>query len=248
MAFSKSRLAKVYAICNINDEYDENSYIGSTTQRITTRMHTHKDYYKKGKDKKLYNYIREHGGWESFDYTILGVKIVNSQSEQFEYEQEWIDSWEPTLNERRAHITPEQTTIKNKAYREANKEYLKAKNKEYYEKNYDKIAKKNKKYHQENKEKIGAYHKDWAKENKAHLKEYKKKYYQANKAKSAAQWKERYAKDKEKIKAKQKIPWTCECGAVVQKVAKYRHLKTDKHKRLMEAKLHLQKHHYILFF
>lgn len=233
MSFSEPKLAKVYAICNINDEYDENTYIGSTTQRITTRMYTHKSYCVNGKDKKLYNYIRAHGGWKCFDYTILGVKIVNSQSEQLELEQEWIDSWEPTLNERRAHITPEQTAIKKKAYTEANKEHLKAKSKEYYKNNFEKIAKKKKQYQQENKEKLDAYHKEWAKENKAHLKEYKKKYYEANKAKTAAQWKKRYAKDKEKIRAKQKIPWTCECGTVVQKVAKYNHLKTAKHKRLM---------------
>jgi hypothetical protein len=84
-----------------------------------------------------------------------------------------------------------------KAYREKNKEklkaYHKAWNKAYYEKNKEKINARHKAYREKNKEQIKAYH-------KAHS----KAYYEKNKEKINAKSKAYREKNKEKLRAKSK--------------------------------------------
>jgi len=227
-----SRVVSVYEIFNNTDEYDENTYIGSTTN-IKYRMSRHKTACKKNTSYKVYNYIREHGGWDCFSYIILEVKIVNSQSEQFELEQSHIDSSEPTLNSIKSFATPEQKkqrkrewTIENKdkikqqqkEYNERNKEHMALKKKEYNERNKEHLALKKKEYAERNKDSIASYQRNWANENKANLKAYHKEYNKVN---------------KQKLNAKRNVKVVCECGLTVSKSYLSSHRKRSAHTKRM---------------
>ena len=91
---------------------------------------------------------------------------------------------------------------------------------EYYIENLDKIKPIRDKYYAENKEKIREQQKQYTIENKETKKEYDKEYREQN---------------KEKIKERKSILMTCECGCEIRKEGKANHLRTEKHKLLMEV-------------
>jgi len=71
--------------------------------------------------------------------------------------------------------------IKNKIYREKNKEKRKIYDKKYIEENKEKIKARQKEYSARTKDKIDARTKEWADRNAEKLKKYRAEYYQANK-------------------------------------------------------------------
>ena len=91
------------------DFEDGDFYVGSTKlKRLSTRIAEHRSHTRHKKTKcKIHNKIREMG-LHSFQYVLLGSKIINNYEEQRKYEQEWITRLKPTLNTNRAHVTPEQ--------------------------------------------------------------------------------------------------------------------------------------------
>jgi len=131
----------IYCIKEKEKGYDSPIYIGSTKD-FNMRKGTHKTICHKS-DIKLYQYIRENGGWDNFEMLEIGV-VEYEKNEQLKIEeQKWIDDLGATLNDIKAYITTEQ--------RENEKEKF---IKEYREKNIEKIYKVNKEYREKNKDDI----------------------------------------------------------------------------------------------
>ena len=111
---------------------------------------------------------------------------------------------------------------RQRRWREANPEQVKAMWKNYNEANKEKISKQSKEYREANKERIT---------------ERGKKYYEANKERIQESRKEYNAKyDRpQESKEKQKEKRTCECGAIVSKSNFSVHLKTNAHLKWKES-------------
>ena len=187
-------------------DYDD-CYIGSTID-FNNRKRQHKtncnNKNSKNYNLKVYKFIREHNGFDSWEFEVL---------EQNEYENKYL------LRDREANFVKIlksnlNSVIPNRTYqewREDNKEYLKKKNKEYRENNkeYDK------RYYENNKEHKKEYGIKYYENNKEHKKEYDKNYYENN---------------KDKIKEYKKEKVLCEvCNCSVRRGDLSTHKKTKKH-------------------
>ena len=184
----------------------EEFYIGSTKEKLCKRMSNHRNNCKRGKQFKLYNFMREKGT-NTFQYVLISTHNVCSKDEQRQAEQKVIDELKPTLNTFRAFCSEEQKKERklqyNKEYKKANKEEIKQYNKEYQ-----------KQYHKENLQQI---------------KQRKKEYYVANKERIAQREKEYRIENRERILQRKKEKIQCDCGTVLRKGNILRHLQSGKH-------------------
>ena len=101
----------------------------------------------------------------------------------------------------------------DKEYRKENKDRIKQNKKEYYNKNQEQIKQHNKEFYENNKQKILQSQKEYTLKNKEKIAAVKKVYLEKN---------------SEKIE--------CECGITCKKINMKRHLKTEKHAKIMESK------------
>ncbi len=106
------------------DNEVEDCYIGSTFN-LNVRIQRHKNRCLNPRDKKthfkVYDFIRNNGGWYNFSFEVLEVvENVNTKEDLTEREKYWIYELKPTLNQR----------IPNRSY------------KEYYNDNRESILKK----------------------------------------------------------------------------------------------------------
>lgn len=210
--FNNTILGVIYLIKHKTCD-DKKVYVGSTTNlKERIRLHEEKCYDVKSREynKKLYEYIRENGGFYMYEFIILECYVCNFKYELHDREDDYIQMYDNNLNIYRAYLTREQNKekqyMRHKKYYNENKDKIKDINKKYRDENKDKIKENKKKYYDENKEK----RKKYLDENKDKIKEYKKKYYDENKEKNS-----------EKI--------TCECGIIVSKKHIARHRKSLKH-------------------
>ncbi len=155
------------------DETIKCSYVGSTTN-FNKRKWEHKKCcnLETGTGKnyrlKVYQTIREHGGWLNWDMIPLEEFPCENRTQQLIREQHWIDKLKPELNciasynektkaeRHKEYYEANSEKIKEQAkeYREANSESIKKQSKEYYEANSEKLKKKRKEYYETNKDKI----------------------------------------------------------------------------------------------
>jgi hypothetical protein len=102
----------IYKIENKTD--NEQFYIGSTLNLSRRKSH-HKKNVKNKVGKlywcKLYVYIRNHGGWDNFNFTKIDEIEINLLSEGTQYEQSIIDELKPTLNSIKANKTYKDISI-----------------------------------------------------------------------------------------------------------------------------------------
>ena len=98
-------------------------YIGST-KNLYNRKRCHKCRYNKQSKYKLYNFIRNNGGYNNFDYEILEEIFIGNLKQ---YEREYIEKLKPTLN----------CVVPNRI----GKESVKFKNKNFWDKNKDRLNK-----------------------------------------------------------------------------------------------------------
>ena len=229
------KTAYIYMINNVGDPYDDNCYIGSTWD-LKKRMYKHESNCiskTKKNNLKLYKYIRENGGWDNFEFTIIDEKLVSSMKERLELEQEHMDIWSPSLNDQKAIVMGDY------------EEYLTSYKKQWYLKNREKELKKAKEAYAKNPEKKKKVAKEWREKNKERDRATRKAYRDSHKEeqkKLNKAWREKN-KDKLKIQKAAKfqerkaagIPViTCECGSTYQKGKKNRHEKTAKHKQWVD--------------
>ena len=144
----------IYKLC-CKDPTIKDIYIGSTTN-MRNRKNKHKSNCNNPNSKeynyKVYQTIREFGGWDNWDMILVEYVNTTSKKELEKEERVVIELLKPTLN----YNLPTRTQ------------------KEYYEDNKEKILEYNKKYSEENKKKISEYNKKYSEENKEKIKEQKK--------------------------------------------------------------------------
>jgi hypothetical protein len=110
-----------------------------------------------------------------------------------------------------------------------NKDYMRARERHYIE-NFDCVNKfVPNRTHKEWCEANPEYNKEYRKTNREKILEQNKKKYQINKEQLTQQSKEYYEANKDKILERMKQKITCECGSVICKGDKSKHLKTKKH-------------------
>jgi len=135
---------------------DDDFYIGSTTD-FTNRKRGHKCSCNSEKDKaynfKIYQTIREKGGWNAWQMTPLEeYKECKSQIEARIREEEWRVKLNAQLNMRKAFGEETIQEYNKQWYQEHKEERL-----EYKKQWYQEHKEESKQYHQDNKEKIHTY-------------------------------------------------------------------------------------------
>ena len=196
----------IYKIQHIDKE--DLLYVGSTTD-FTQRKTQHKHKCKSG-TAKLYQMIRDNGGWNEFNMVVIKKFCCENGQEAKAEEDRIIRQMKCNMNMRRAYTTNEEK-----------REYVKQQMKEYYERNKEKI----KQYLENNKEHIKQQRKEYQENNKEQIKQQKKEYYEQNKERLNEQSKQYYEKNKEQI--------ICVCGCPVRKVNLPRHRRTNKHRKIL---------------
>ena len=134
----------IYLIKHKTDD-TKNVYVGSTND-LKKRIKSHKCSCNNEKNKcyniNLYQYIRENGGFNQYEFIILECYVCNFKYELYDREDDYIKMYDNNLNQVRAYLTDEEhkekINEKNKKYRENNKEYFL----KYRENNKEKINEK----------------------------------------------------------------------------------------------------------
>jgi len=123
-------------------------YIGHTTHFVN-RKYSHKLRCNNKNDKrynlKIYQIIRENGGFENWEMIEIEKISCNNSNEAKARERYWIEYFNSTLNS----YIPNRT---QKEWTETNKEHIKDYIKDWYETNKEDILKYHKEYYQKNKE------------------------------------------------------------------------------------------------
>jgi len=202
-------MSVIYRLTDGNNHF----YIGSTTN-LQHRLIRHRSSHNRCCSKKLCDDwtcdILEHTNKVGSELLWLERKYFDAHygSPLFVNEQRPIATKEE-LKEYQQQYS-EQNADKLKEYREENADKIKAYQQQYREENADKI----KAYREENADKIKAYQQQYREENADKIKAYKQQYYQQN---------------TDKIKADKNEKIQCECGAVICRSNKSRHLKSKSH-------------------
>ena len=146
---------------NIND-----CYVGKTKD-LKRRWYSHKSrYYKEKNNLKLYQFIRENGGWNNFNMIEIEKNEYDDKDSAIR-EKYWVKELNATLNCQIPSRTQKEIL---KEYYENNKEKLKEIHKEWYENNKER----KKDYYENNKEKLKEIHKEYYHNNKEKIKEINK--------------------------------------------------------------------------
>jgi len=155
----------IYKIKHNLDYDNTNIYIGSTSN-FKQRKYNHKitcyNEKKRQYNIPVYQYIRDHGGWESWVMIPIEEYPCNSKNELLIRERYYIDLLRPTLNIQLPGRTDkewyednkEKIAEKAKKYRNANKEQILERGKKYYEDNKEQLAEYQKIYRDVNREQI----------------------------------------------------------------------------------------------
>jgi len=197
----------IYKIEHIDDE--SLVYVGHTTNFIKRKTaHKYSCHHENDRkyNLKVYQMIRENGGWEMFKMIEIEKYRCLDKREAERRESEVMKELKANMNMRPSYLTEQD----KKEYRELNKEKIKEQTKKYREENKEIILQQRKEYREVNKEKINEKQKEYCESNKEKLKKYKKEYYEKN---------------KEKIK--------CECGCEINKDFLKKHQTSLKHIQLV---------------
>ena len=142
--YSKTQM---YKLKHKDDAYDENIYIGHTTNWIQ-RKGNHKKCCNNENSKeynaKNYQTIRENGGWEEWEMIWIEDYPCNNNNEARAREEYLRCNNNAKLNTIRAIRTQEENIQIRKEYREDNIDKLKEHSKEYYNNNKEILNKRKK--------------------------------------------------------------------------------------------------------
>ena len=195
----------LYKICCLDVTKDQ-IYVGSCNS-LKDRKYRHKYSCSHEADVKhnypVYQYIRENGGYDNFDFIVLEKIEYDEKYELHARERYWIETLKASLNA----IIPTRTR------------------KEHYEDNKVELIKKNRQWVLKNPEKNKEYHNKYYRDNKEEINVRKKEYNQENKEYFAQKKKEYYLNNKDKFKKQLSI---CECGKEIHG-HNTRHIKSKRH-------------------
>ena len=157
-------MTSTYIIYEIvcNDENIFLNYVGSTKayrQRKSQHKNDCNNVNSKIYNLKIYQNIRENGGWENFTMKPLEEFKCDTKIQAFIREQYWMDLKKPKLNIKKAHTSEEQKKQYRKDYNEEHNY-----NSQYYEKNKEKIQEHTADYYNNNKDVIREKQKDYRKD------------------------------------------------------------------------------------
>jgi hypothetical protein len=211
----------IYEIRPVNKELIF-SYIGST-MNLRNRKYQHKtscnNINSKGYNFKLYQFIRDNGGFEMFEMIPLEEYECDSKTQSRIREQLWIDKIENKLNMVKAYSSKEEKIEYKKEYNSINKEKYTEYFREYNIKNKEIIKERQIIYNEKNKE---------------HLSEIKKKYKLDNKEKLKIHNIEYVGKNKEHIAKKHCEKTICCCSKTIIKYLFKQHERTKFHLNYLE--------------
>ena len=213
MDYSK---CSIYKIEHIDDE--SLVYVGHTTcfnKRKTAHKSNCKNENYKYYNIKVYQMIRENGGWDIFKMIEVEKYPCADRREAERRENEAMKELKACMNMRNSFLTQDEKQEQAKEY-----------NTNYYELHKEQV----KEYQKNNKHKIQERMKDYRDNNKLKIQEYKKDYREANKPKIQEREKDYYEANKLKINEKVK----CECGCEINKHNLKRHQKNNKHLNKMK--------------
>ena len=132
MDYSKTNIYKI--VCN--DLTVKDCYVGHTTD-MTKRKYRHKFVCNNEKDKahnfKIYQIIRENGGWENWSMVLVEKFPCKDKYEACKRERELYEELDAKMNTYRPHRTQEELKEEHrqndKQYKEKKKEVIAEKNK-----------------------------------------------------------------------------------------------------------------------
>jgi hypothetical protein len=148
---------------------DDDFYVGSTTDFVKRQYHHKQSCNNETCNFKIYQMIREKGGWDSWQMIPLEeYKECQTQVQARIREEEWRVKLNANLNMRKAFGAEtrqeylaqhhqehkEERNKKSAQYHQEHKEEIKEKKKKYNQEHKEEIKQKNKKYYQEHKEEI----------------------------------------------------------------------------------------------
>jgi len=213
MDYSKCIIYKI--VCN--DENVLESYVGHTTNFVK-RKYNHKSNCKTN-NLKLYQMIRENGGWNNFTMIPLEEYPCENLIQACIKEEEYRVELQSQLNMqkcfgaetkeeyrklyRKEHI--EHKKEQDKKYQKENKEEIAKKAKEWRDKNREQILEQKKEYYKTHKEEHNKKSKEYQKENKEEIAKKAKEWREANKEEIAKKAKERREANKEELRKKDRL-------------------------------------------
>ena len=135
--------------------------------------------------QKLYQTIRDNGGWDEWDMIEIEKYKCKDKLEVRIREQELIKEHNANLNTLNAYITEEERNNTKKAitakFREENKEKIREQEKKYKEEHKEIISEQMKKYREEHKQQIYEKTKEYREQNKEKHKEWQRVWREKNK-------------------------------------------------------------------
>jgi membrane protein involved in colicin uptake len=166
----------VFYLIKCNDESVADCYCGSTFDFLR-RKAQHKTVCNNENSKhhnlKIYQGIRDNGGWSNFSMTMIDRKIVKDKLEARQHEQTLIDTHKTKLNTIRAYISEEQRQKYKAEYRDSHKEESSKREAEYRDSHKEEINKQNAEYRASHKEEISKQKAEYYVSHKKQRTEYK---------------------------------------------------------------------------
>ena len=195
--YSKTIIYRI--VCK--DPTIKDCYVGSTTD-FKSRKSGHKTTCNNNKNKdynvKVYQFIRENGGWNNWDMVEIEKYNAIDKLDQRKKERYWIETLQSTLN----LVLPSRTY---KEYYETFKEEYTKRIKIYQENHKDELSEYKKKYHQDHKDEVSEYYKKYYEEHKDECFKRNTKYREEHKDDVAKYQKIYQEKHKDKIAENKKI-------------------------------------------
>jgi hypothetical protein len=236
-------------------------YVGHTTNFKERKANHKKTCYDENYKKynyKVYQTIRENGGWNNWSILEICKYPCNSFQEAVLEERRHYELLNANLNVNYPGRTPREyceqnkdiIIERNKIYREENRDIISERRKIYYEENRDEISERRKIYYEENRDEILEKHKIYYEENKDIILEKAKIYYEENKDKQSEYDKKYREKNREVLLEYSKMYYdknrvmllekykkekcTCQCGSTIRVRDKSKHEKSIKHIQFMQ--------------
>jgi hypothetical protein len=154
----------------------KNIYVGHTTS-LKDRKREHKSRCNNNYDYKVYQTIRENGGWDNWNMVWVENYPCNNADEASARECEIYQELNADLNSRKPHgLDLERKQTNQKKYYEEHKEHLQQLRKIYEDENREKHNSQKKEWYNNNKEKM----KKYREANREKIKAQQQKYREAN--------------------------------------------------------------------
>lgn len=222
--------AHIYKLCCL-DVTITDIYVGSC-KSMTHRKYGHKQACTKPDDKnhnlRVYQFIRENGGWNNWSMVELKEWQCESKAEMGKVENEHMISHHATLNSRVAPDGRPRSEVQ-KAYRGLHKVEIAATKHQWEVDNREAICQSKKGYYQEHKAEILANRNVYQEHNKEAIAERGKEYRERNAESISKRRKEYREQNKNSINLKKSIQTQCPCGNTYTNGHASRHMITARH-------------------